>query len=270
MELLELFEKNILTENFNIKHPNFDLIVGGGGFRCYYHLGFFKLLKKMNYNPRYFIGTSSGAISIVYYICRLTDEQIFNTYDIIQAYMQSGFCLHDAAVQALHIILPSNAHEICSGKIKIFVSELQWFSFTKKYIDHFETLDDLINAISASINIPWLTSNNIFGTIINGSRCYDGCFTSIVPIFCPQTHDLNQLVLLTHRVNYPKRLTLWPGDSHIYLLALKGLIEAKDFFTNKSEHDIIKWIDKKHKPRSKSKYKLIIIPSLMFIYSLFI
>lgn len=271
MEVLDLFEKITLTDSFDIQHTNFDLVVGGGGFRCYYHLGFFKLIKKMNYNPRYFIGTSSGAISIVYYTCGLTDAQIFKTYEIIQKLMNSslGLCLHDAAVQALQTILPPNAHELCSGKIKILVSELRWFGFVKKYIDKFETFDDLINAISASINIPWLTSSNIYGTIINGSRCYDGCFTSVVPIFCPQTHDLNQLVLLTHKVVYPKKLTLYPGDSHIYLLALKGLIEAKDFFTKKSEHHIIKWIDKsRYKPKSKSKNKLVIIPSLMFVYSL--
>ncbi len=272
MEVIDLFEKTILTQNFVIPHKQFDLIVGGGGFRCYYHLGFFKLLKRVsNITPRYFIGTSSGAISIVYYICELTDEQIFKTYDIIQQLMNTGACLHEAATYALRTILPPNAHQICSGKIKIFVSELGWFGFTKRYIDSFDTFDDLINAISASINIPLLTSNNFYGIKINGSRCYDGCFTSLVPTFCPHIHDLNQLVLLTHKVPYPKRFTLYPGDSHIYLLALKGLIEAKDFFTKKSEHRVIKWIDKtkiNNKFEKKNKFKLIFIPGLMWIYSM--
>jgi len=276
MEVLDLFSKQITTNDFTFLHKDkeFDLIVGGGGFRCYYHLGFFKLLKLMNHiTPRHLIGTSSGAISIVYHVCELTDQQIFKTYELIQGYMGSnlGLSLHDAAVKALRISLPPNAHKMCSGKIKIFVSEFTLFGFAKKYIDHFETFDDLILAISASINIPWLTSNNLYGTVINGSRCYDGFFSSIVPIFCPQTHDLNQLVLLTHKVTYPKRLTLYPGDSHIYLLALKGLIEAKEFFTKKDEHSIIKWIDKtKTKPTSsKTKYKLVLIPGLMYLYSIF-
>jgi hypothetical protein len=271
MEVLDLFEKKISINSLNIEHKEFDIIVGGGGFRCYYHLGFFKLLKLIpNIMPRHFIGTSSGAISIVYHVCELTDQQIFKTYELIQRQMSLGSCLHDAAVQALREILPSNAHELCNGKIKIFVSEFTLFGFSKKYIDHFETFDDLILSISASINIPCLTSSNIYGTIINGSRCYDGCFASLVPIFCPRIHDLNQLVLLTHKVTYPKRFTLYPGDPHIYLLALKGLIEAKDFFTKKDEHSIIKWIDKtKYKTKSKPKYRLVIIPGIMYLYSLF-
>jgi len=273
MELFDLLSKQIITNDFSFTNKKFDLIVGGGGFRSYYHVGFFKLFKQIpNITPRHLIGTSSGAISIVYYVCKLTEQEIFRTYELIQEYMGPvlSLSLHDAAVKALRIILPPNAHEICSGKIKIFVSELRWFGFYKKYIEHFNTFDDLILAISASINIPFLTSYDVYGTMIGSSRCYDGFFTSIVPIFCPQTHDLDQLVLFTHKVIYPKRFTLYPGDSHIFLLSLRGLVETKDFFTKKDEHRVIKWIDKtEYKPKYNPRYRLLIAPALIYFYSLF-
>lgn len=279
MYSLKLTELNINTENWDIpsQYNVCDIVLGGGGFRSYYHLGLFKIIKDLKSNkkirPRYLIGTSSGAISAVYHVCGIDDQTILSTYDLIKTCMDQGLSLHDAAINTLKQVLPPNAHLICNGKVRIFVSVLGWTGFYPKYIDRFDSFDDLINSISASINIPWFTSNSCTGTIINGSRCYDGIFTSIVPSL--SFHDVPQLEISTHRVLYPKRHTLHPGDSHIYLLGIRGLIETKNFFTSHftPNNGIIRWIEsktKKTKTTKVNKFILFIIPGLMLFCSQFI
>lgn len=277
------------------KHKICDIVLGGGGFRSYYHLGFFKILKELikqnKIQPRHFIGTSSGAISAVYHVCGVTDDSILLTYQIIREQMELGKSLHDAAIYTLRQILPPNAHLICSGKVRIYVSVLGWFGFYPMYINHFETFEDLILALSASINIPWFTTYSWFGTvlkhaslskrdgtvikhaclsfgegtIIKESRCYDGLFTSIVPSIRSEIHDIPQLEISTHKVLYPKRHTLHPGDNHIYLLSLRGLIESFEFF-NGQKNNIIKWIEPEKKLKNTKLY--LIIPGLMWIWAI--
>lgn len=280
MDKLPLVKLNINTENCNI-HPKYyscDIILGGGGFRSYYHLGVFKIIKDLISNnkiqPRHLVGTSSGAITAVYYACDISDDLILQTYLLIKNQMDQGLSLHDAAIRTLKQILPINAHVLCSGKVRIYVSVMGWTGFYPKYIDHFDTYDDLFAAISASINIPWFTSSSWTGTKIKGVRCYDGIFTSIVPSL--KSHDIAQLEISTHRVLYPKRHTLLPGDTHIYLLGIRGLIEAHEFFTGQTKSNkIIRWIE----PESNSKFEVkskilkyrllqIIIPGLMFVCSI--
>jgi len=278
MDLYNLDCLNI--NNINIPYINipshlksFDLVLGGGGFRSYYHLGFFRVIKELVKQNKIFvrniIGTSSGAISAVYYACEIGDQEILSTYSLIKEKMKGGESLHDAAIYTLRKLLPPNAHTICSNKVRIYVSILSWTGFQSMYIDQFETFEDLILAISASINIPYLTSSSWTGTWFKGSRCYDGLFTSIIPSIKSKNHDIVQLEVATHRVLYPKRHTLHPGDSHIYLLSLRGLIETHEFFNGKI-NNIIRWIEPGSDFENKKKsFRLyLIIPGLMWIYAI--
>jgi hypothetical protein len=274
MDQLELIKLNIRTENLIIK-PQYticDIVLGGGGFRSYYHLGFFTLIKELvaqnKIKPRYLIGTSSGAISAVYHACGIDDKDILSTYDLIKNQMNLGLSLHDAAIHTIKQILPPDAHTICSGKVQIYVSVLGWSGFYPMYINHFATRNDLIQAISASINIPYLTTSSWLGIKINGSRCYDGLFTAIVPSF--PSHPIPQLAVSTHRVLYPKRHTLNPGDSHIYLLGLRGLIESYEFFNGQTNpNSIVKWIHPFANigPKKSKSNLYLIIPGLMWIWA---
>jgi hypothetical protein len=250
-------------------------VLGGGGFRSYYHLGFFKVIKELSKEKKIYIrniiGTSSGAISAVYHVCEISDKDIISSYSIIRDQMSQGLSLHDATIYTLRQVLPVNAHIICSGKVRIYVSVLGWTGLYPKYIDHFETFEDLIKALSASINIPYLTSRSLTGTWINDFRCYDGLFTSIVPSI--QFHNIPQLEISTHKVLYPTRYTLNPGDPHIYLLGFRGLIEAQNFFNGLNNfNSIIRWIEPRTGNKQKSNFKSykldLIIPGLMWIYAI--
>ena len=65
---------NIDYDDFEIKYNNFDVILSGGGFKGYYHLGLCKILKHFEKNNkikiRHIIGTSTGAISAVVFAAK--------------------------------------------------------------------------------------------------------------------------------------------------------------------------------------------------------
>jgi hypothetical protein len=159
--------------------------------------------------------------------------------------------------------LPENAYELCSGKIKISVSKLTLFGFEEEYFDNFKSNDELLKILSASIKIPYLTSNSILGEKINNSYCYDGFFTRISPII--YDNDIPQLLIKTYIANYPNSFSLKPVDSHIELLSLRGLYESKNFFKYNKNHHTLKWIYDYKKKSFYQKYKYIMLPILFYV-----
>jgi len=264
-ELINYF--NNIHYDIDIKYNNFDLIFSGGGFKSFYHIGICKILKKLeNENKikiRNIIGTSSGAISAIIYACNINFELCFEAYYKIKNIINKSD-LKNCVIDIFKKYLPKNAYELCNGKIKITVSKFTIFGFQEEIIQYFESNDDLINVLSASINIPLLTSNNIYGQKIKKDICYDGFFSRITPVI--YDNDLPQLVIKTYNVYYPSYLILKPNDSYIELLSLRGLLESKNFFKNNiNSKKTIYWLEKNNKkPKNIFEKNLYIIIPIIF------
>lgn len=288
MDFFPNINLNIINHQFdNIKYKNFDLIIGGGGFRGYYHIGSLCILKDLEKQNkikiRQIIGTSSGAIAAVNYACNINFNKWLDSYGDIKNLMDNGLDLHSATITVLKNKLPKNAHILCNQQnVKIVTTKFDWwpFGFTEAVFDNFISFDFLINCLSAAINIPIYTSNNFRGVIINNNRYYDGFFYRLTPII--QNNDLPQLVIKTVNVLYPKFVTLKPKDSHINLLAMRGFLETKKFLTSESNiNKVIEWIDsnnatdlnnkiKSNKIQIKKNHLFYIIPLFFFIGSKYI
>jgi len=261
---------NIDYDDFDIKYNYFDVILSGGGFKGYYHLGLCKILKHFEKNNkikiRNIIGTSTGAISAIIYVCNIDyNKWIDSFYNIKENIHKSD--LHQTVIEIMKNELPNNAYKLCNDKIKITVSKLTLFGFVEEIFDKFESNDHLLKVLSASIKIPFLTSNSILGEKINNHYYYDGFFTRISPII--YNNDLPQLLIKTYIANYPNSLSLKPIDSHIELLALRGLHESKKFFKDDKKHHTLEWIEKNNNNIVLKQYKYIIIPFLFFVVSIY-
>lgn len=120
--------------------------------------------------------------------------------------------------------------------------------------------------LSASIKVPYITSTSIFGEKINNNYYYDGAFIRNVPLLFES--DLPQLLIETHATNYCNKLSMKPVDSHIELLALRGVYESKNFFKHDKKNKTIKWIEPNYKKINKN-YTFIIIPCLFYLMANF-
>ena len=263
---------NIDFDDFEIKYNYFDVILAGGGFKGYYHLGLYKILKhlekKNKIKIRYIVGTSTGAISAIIYVCNLDFNRWVDTFYKIKENMHKSD-LHKTVIEIMKDELPENAYQLCTNRIKITTSKLTMFGFVEEIFDKFDSNDHLLQVLSASIKIPYLTSKSIFGEKINSYYYYDGFFTRIAPIIF--NSDLPQLFVKTYATNYSNSLSLKPVDSHIELLSLRGAYESKKFFKYEKKNKILKWIEPKYKRKISfyKKYIHIIVPCIFYFSSVF-
>jgi len=274
LKLLDIIE-NIELGYVNIPYKEIDLVISGGGFSGYYHVGFFYLLKKLirdnKIKIRNIYATSAGVLSSVCYLCEISIYDWFNTY-----YKTKEICdidIHSSVKKVIRELLPKNAHKICNKKLNIVLSKFNYYKLECEIINEFNSFEHLLDIIDASINIPFILSSKYEGVIIDGSRYYDGGLTNNTPII--YNNDLPQLVLKTHEIDYPITKKFWLNDPYLELLITRGAIESFDFFTNKVNNNLpIEWIDKNHKKNKIEYYKIdikyikYILPAMMFLYSL--
>jgi len=258
-------------DNMNFKYNEFDLILGGGGLRGYYHIGLCKILKyyetKKQIKIRNIIGVSAGAISAITYACSLDDDLWIKSYYQIKK-LNNIYDLDIAVIEVIKNILPKDAYLLCTKKIKIGLSKLTLFGFQETYIDKFDSNEHLLNVLSAAIKIPFFTTSSIFGQTINNYIYYDGFLTNnVLPIV--YNNDIPQLVIDTQKIIYPGYLSLVPVDSFIELLVIRGFYESLQFFNEEHTDDVLfplKWL-KKDTPRKLNIIQRnlhIIIPAVFY------
>jgi predicted patatin/cPLA2 family phospholipase len=275
LQLLDIIE-NIEIGYVNVPYKEIDLVISGGGFCGYYHVGFFYLLKKLirddKIEIRNIYSTSAGVLSSVCYLCEISVYDWFNTY-----YKTKEICdidIHSSVKKVIRELLPKNAHKICNKKLNIVLSKLNYYKLECEIINEFNSFEHLLDIIDASINIPFILSSKYEGVIIDGSRYYDGGLTNNTPII--YNNDLPQLVLKTHEIDYPITKKFWLNDPYLELLITRGAIESFDFFTDNTNNNNlpIEWLDKNYRKKEIQYYKIdiqyikYIFPVMMFLYSL--
>jgi hypothetical protein len=256
----KIFKSLQSINNYNIPYYEFDLILSGGGFSGFYYAGTFEIIKhlkkanKIKINKIY--ATSAGVLASISYLCNISPKLWMESYNHAKENYKNNF--HETIVNTFKMYLPNNAHELCNNKLNIIVSRLTVYGFKKEIFNKFNTFDELILIVSASLNVPFLLSTHYGGIKIGNNRYYDGLFTCNTPILYNSPYP--QLVMKTHKINYPLKHIFSINDNSIELLIIRGFIETDLFLNNNTNNNNpFSWIDKHLQKKEKKDKKLYII-----------
>ncbi len=93
------------------------------------------------------------------------------------------------------------------------------------------------------MNVPFLLSKHYFGIKIGKYSYYDGLFTSNTPILYDSPYP--QLVMKTHRIEYPFKNIFNINENCIELLIIRVYIETDKFLNNgPNKYLPFSWIEK--------------------------
>ncbi len=245
---------NININNLKLPEKTFDIVVGGGGLKGFYNIGAFEVIKLLltnsQINIRYYTGVSSGAYVCVFTLLGININTIKNMYEFAKK-NKLRHDLNKILCKICYHIFPSNAHEICNGKLRILVSQFTLKGLVPIIIDKFESKEHLIKILHATSFIPFLTTNEFEGVEINGNKYFDGAFTNNTPIIFK--HDLPQLVFFTSAVKNSDNINMFKiTDTNPENLILKGIEDIQLFIKclelnskEKLSNYPIKWIPSK-------------------------
>jgi predicted acylesterase/phospholipase RssA len=220
-----LFLKSFLSQiNKNLPEApgtpeQIDVVIAGGGMKGYFVVGAWSVLRTLINQGRFIVrrwaGTSVGACSAVYMCCGVDPVTWASCYWQTRRLMRGrALSLMESFEYISNILLPDNAHQICSGKVflsitlltltgpkNILVSEFrkklfcfELLTLQKEYsliLLFLDSKEDLIEAVVASCSIPFMTTKRI-GKSFRGLRVLDGGFTNNTPVF--PSSDVRQLV----------------------------------------------------------------------------
>ena len=229
---------------YDIQPKNIDVIISVGGFYGYYMIGVDKILKKLENQgclkiDRY-AGSSVGSICSILMACNVHATEAIKIYNNLSN--QKNFFLY--LKRELLALLPPDAYQICTDKVYIYATRVDFFGFHQEVFKEFHSNEELIDAALASSNMPFFISPFIFYKIKN--KFYiDGCFTNILPYFKDDAAE--QLLVKLYKIKYCKRFSILPEDPSIEALIVKGLIETDKFLSNYAHHNVetLEWYNAK-------------------------
>lgn len=136
----------------------------GGGIFYFWQLGVVKYLSERFdlTDPRLaFLGASAGSLMVVLAACGVpADNALAGAHKLA---LEHGIFERPLGVAGiwgglirrwLDDLLPDNAVDLCSGRVRMVVTEVP--SFKQVYLDEFQSRDDLLDAALASSHIPFL------------------------------------------------------------------------------------------------------------------
>ena len=246
--------------NYNLPYYEFDLVLSGGGVSGFYYAGTFEIIKfleksnKIKINKIY--ATSVGILASIFYLCDFTSIKWMDVYNTAMENNTKNF--HQNVMDVLTNIIPKNAHELCTNKLHIVLSRFTLFGSKKEVFNVFNTFDELILIVSASLNVPFLLSKHYMGIKIGKYYYYDGLFSCNTPILYDSPYP--QLVMKTHRIEYPFKNIFKINDRCIELLIIRGFIETDKFLNKEVDNKLpFSWIDKNLKKKEKKNKTFYII-----------
>ena len=143
------------------------------------------LAKRLDLDRAQFAGSSGGAISATLAGCGVTDSE--RTYDVALRLCEreGGFARGpwglwgiwgDLVREWLDELLPPDADRRCSGRVHILVHRLG--DGGRGHVSEFESRDDLISAVLASVHIPLLMDGSLTARF-RGAHCVDPDLTGM-------------------------------------------------------------------------------------------
>jgi len=140
--------------------------VAGGGVFFFWEVGVLKYLsERYRLQGMNLIGVSAGALAAVLVACQVDfDRSVRRAYDIC---VERDIFNRPGGLQGvwgpilrqwLDELLPENAHERCEGRVKIIATRMPRMKLC--YLEEFQTRDDLIDSLLASVHIPFFLDGN--------------------------------------------------------------------------------------------------------------
>lgn len=208
------------------------LVITGGGARISYLLGIKKYLEESNTKIDEYSGSSSGSIFIVLMACNISNDFIIKEYSkmIKDKSLFNNYKL-DIVRKYLHLILPKNCHKMCSGKIRISYSYLDYIFNTipiikNKIETNFRDKNHLIETILASSSFPYFINKNLLYKY-EDKYVLDGFFSDNTPLI-EKNNSNNQIIIKTYyRAMYDLDLFIYKELSEKMINL--GYIHMKNF-----------------------------------------
>lgn len=166
----------------------------GGGSKCIYQLGIVKFIHEhpeMFTSTRY-LGCSAGSIVAVLLASGLSYDIIENeftllVYELSRMPMYKTYTMIPRVLEWLHRILPNNIHDLCNDRV--FISCTRLFGVKNRVISRYHSRQDLIDAVSVSLSIPFIQDNVV--RKFRGEYYIDGGFSNNVPTLDDETLVIN-------------------------------------------------------------------------------
>jgi len=220
-------ETTITTGSYG-RFGDTELYIHGGGFSGLWAIGLLHIFHTLEevgaMNIHILHGYSIGAIVSVFYACGFTTRESIRAYIMLQERV-NGSGLYTACRDILSKVLPDNAHELCTGRIRIGMT--QKFPLWYREESVFPTRASLIDAIVNSASVPGVTaslSDSVYNYV-------DGLFGHTAWGWSPPRLGRSGIELLPPSLGYTYIFS--PNDPYIYGLIMNGLTDVIYFLQKK-------------------------------------
>jgi hypothetical protein len=222
-------DEDLMHKNGYKRFGDIELYIHGGGFSGLWAIGQIQIFQTMEAVGAMKIhtlhGYSIGAIFAVFYACGFTTQESLAAYSLLRD-RSSESTLYSACRDVLTTVLPDNAHELCTGRVRIGMTQkfpVMWY----REESIFTTRMDLIDAVVRSASIPCITAS-ISDTIHN---YVDGLFGYALWGWSPPRIGRTGIELLPPCIGYTYVFS--PTDPYVYGLILNGLTDLVYFLQSK-------------------------------------
>ena len=178
------------------------LVISGGGARISYLIGIKKYFDENKIRFDQYSGSSSGSIFIVLMACNISNDLIISEYSKLVSDNEyfKNYKL-DIVRKYLNKLLPENSHIICSNKVRISYSYLDYLYnlipiIRNKIETKFHSKKHLIETILASCSFPFFINKNFFYKYQN-KYVLDGFFSNNTPLI-EHNNSKNQIIIKTY------------------------------------------------------------------------
>ncbi|PRW45375.1 Patatin-like phospholipase domain-containing 1 [Chlorella sorokiniana] len=176
------------------------LDIAGGGMWFFWKIGAVHYLQNNHDLSRVQLhGSSSGAIVAVLAACGVNLQQAaLHTAQVLEEHRVRDRLLGvlglwgGIARQCLQDLLPEDAHQRCTGRVRLRVTA--WPSLQPVFIQRFHSKQDVIDACLASGHLPFLLDGRLAATM-RGMRAVDGAFCRWAAMLRQQPGELLSALL---------------------------------------------------------------------------
>lgn len=150
--------------------------IGGGGSLFPWYAGYLKYMTEhFDTGNVTFVGESTGAFMAVCVVCGVDLDEAIEAAIKIHVDNDVDVLLYvwgNLVRSWIDALLPDDAADTCNGRVKIAATQMPWFR--RRYITHFSSKADVVEAAMASAHVPFVMDGK-FATKYNNRWYIDGC-----------------------------------------------------------------------------------------------
>jgi len=221
-------KKYVINKSSEMCNKELQYVFSGGGFCGFYGVGIGHIVN--NYMDktkiRGLIGSSAGALNVVFIACGISAVDWYETFHILLRAVAKGKSMVEAINISNDEKLPINAHEICNKyNVEIVCSKITPFGLKRVVFSHFSSREELLLCMKASCCIPYVLEWKYPYCVKIGDSYYiDGGLVDNTPIKKNCKYD--QVVVKVYNLSYPIRHRFGPSDTKVHRIMIQG---AEDF-----------------------------------------